>query len=66
MNVVIFHTMINQSYYQLIIPDVPHSFEEHLCQVEEVRLVIDVEDRDHGATTPGTGECGRDKAALPA
>jgi len=29
-------------------------------------LVIDAEDRDHGATTRGTGECGRDKAALPA
>ncbi len=25
-------------------------------------LVIDAEDRDHGAITPGTGECGRDKA----
>ncbi|GEM_PF-6416726 len=25
-------------------------------------LVIDAEDRDHGKTTPGTGEYGRDKA----
>ena len=49
----------------MIIPDAPH-FEEYLCQVEEGRLVIDIEDRDHGAITPGTGECGRDKAALPA
>jgi len=57
--------MLNQLYYQLIIPDAPH-FEEYLCQVEEGRLVIDIEDRDHGAITPGTGECGRDKAALPA
>ena len=61
MNVIIFHTMLNQLYYQLIIPDAPH-FEEYLCQVEEGMLVIDAEDRDHGKTTPGTGEYGRDKA----